>query len=97
MPDEVNPEEHTKDELQEMAEAEGVDASGTKAEITERLGQANVTNPDFDPDNPGGESFDYGQVEDPEKRAELQGQSTTEFDPDNPGGQAFDSGRRPEE
>jgi hypothetical protein len=39
-PGRVNPDEHTKDELVEMAEAAGVDSSGTKQEIADRISEA---------------------------------------------------------
>ena len=78
-----------KDELIEQAEGQGiaVDPSDTKAEIVEKLEVGRVTNPDFDPKNPGGRSFAYGEAP----------KSDTDFDPDNPGGVSFDYGQRPEE
>lgn len=105
MPD-INPDEVTKDELIDMAEDEGVDTSGTKADIAERLesldeakGYKRAPLPDFDPKNPGGVSFGYGTVDDEAREARAaSGQAAPRGDGDEAeGGMSFDYGNVPAE
>ena len=79
-------EDKTVTELKEEAAARGVEVEtgDKKADLVEKLEEADeagipaATLP-FDPKNPGGQSFDYGEAE----------ASEDDFDPDNPGGQAM--------
>lgn len=79
---EIDPNEYSKDELVDMAEDAGVEPTGTKADIAEAIVEAEQLRhprgtppPGFDPKNPGGESFDYGEVEDAEDEEKTGGMS----------------------